>query len=159
MDMHVLVLQRESAFDSISYTELGAFEELQNHNGLPTQPHVHFNLFLNNFLGLCSQMPLGIWIYTHWKQTTLTLQMHKTNTKSLSCTSVRTQTQNIFCSFNTSGSKLKWANNLREIAAWNTRTFLSQPYEAEIIQHAKSTVNLDHKEIKSIITMLETVII
>lgn len=87
--------------------------------------------------------------------------MHKKQTQKALAAQVyvRTQTENIFCSFNTSKSKLKWANNSQEIAAWNTWTFLSRPYEAEIIQHAKSTVNFDHKEIKSIITMLETVII
>lgn len=58
------MLKRESAFDSISCAELGTFEELQNHV-LPTQTPVCFDLVLNNFLGLCSQMPLGICIYTH----------------------------------------------------------------------------------------------
>lgn len=36
MHMNVLVLKRESEFDSISHIDLSAFEEFQNHNGLPT---------------------------------------------------------------------------------------------------------------------------
>lgn len=82
--------------------------------------------------------------------------MHKTNTKRLSCVSVHRHTNlNQLLLFQQKWKQIK----MGKIAAWNTWAFLSQPYKAEIIQHAKSTVNFDHKEIKSIVTMLETVII
>lgn len=85
--------------------------------------------------------------------------MHKTNTKSLRSTSVCTY-PNIkhFLLFQHKRKQIKMGKQFTKIAAWNIWTFLSQPYKAEIIQHAKSTVNFDHNEIKSILTMLETVI-
>lgn len=57
------------AFHVLNSVNLKSFRIIMVH----LHRHMYTFIFLNHVLGLCRQMPLGIRIYTHWKQTTLTL--------------------------------------------------------------------------------------